>query len=213
MSRTFNVSKKPYDEAILYKKTKIIIEPGVTILTGCNGAGKTTLLRTIKAQLKRDNVPCFCFDNRAEGGSTSVSKANFYGNMNLFAALFISSEGEQIMINIEEQAAAIGSFMRKHGDAKEVWLLFDAVDSGFSIDNIVDLKELLFKTILNDRGDRDVYIVCTANSYEMCNGEKCFDIYTGKYVSFNNYEDYRNYILTSRKQKDKRYKKIKQQIF
>jgi predicted ATPase len=206
MSRTFNIPKKPYDNAILYKKKEITIEPGVTVFAGCNGAGKTTLLLEIKEQLRRAKIPCFSFDNRTEGGSSSVSKAGFYGHMDLLAALVVSSEGEQIMTNLGEQVAAIGGFMRKHGGAEEVWILLDAVDSGFSIDNIVELKELFFKTILEDSHGRDIYIVCTANSYEMCNGESCFDVYKGEYINFKDYEEYRAFILASRKQKDKRYK-------
>ncbi len=206
MSRTFNIPKKPYDNAILYKKKEVTIEPGVTVFVGCNGAGKTTLLYGIKEQLKRDGIPCFCFDNRAEGGSHSVSKAGFYDDMGLLAALLVSSEGEQIMTNLGEKAAEIGGFMRKYGGSKEAWILFDAVDSGFSVDNIVELKELLFKTILEDSGGREVYIVCTANCYEMCNSENCFDVYKGEYINFKDYEEYRTFILASRKQKDKRYK-------
>ena len=82
-----------------------------------------------------------------------------------------------------------------------------AVDSGFSIDNVVELKDELFKLILDIHKDKEVYIVITANAYEMARGEQCFDVINGKYVSIKSYEKYRSVILKSRDKKDARYKK------
>ena len=206
MSREFKIPKQPYDKGItIYSKSKITIEPGVTILVGCNGAGKTTLLKTIEETLRQEDVPVISYDNKTEGGGYSMSRAGFYGNIELLATLATGSEGEQIMTNISEKAGQIGGFVRKNRDAKEIWLLFDAVDSGFSVDNVVELKEYLFKTILEDNTSRDVYILCTANAYEMCNGENCVDVNSGKYMRFQNYDEYRTFILKSREKKDKRY--------
>jgi hypothetical protein len=86
------------------------------------------------------------------------------------------------------------------------FILLDAIDSGFSIDNIVSLKEDLFKLIFEDARARgiELYIIASANEYELAKGENCLDVISGKYITFKDYEDYYNFILDSRKRKDKR---------
>ena len=43
MRKAFKIPKDPCREGdILYKKSSITIEPGLTVLVGCNGCGKTT---------------------------------------------------------------------------------------------------------------------------------------------------------------------------
>ncbi|MBQ6817606.1 MAG: hypothetical protein IJO27_04155, partial [Bacilli bacterium] len=130
----------------------------------------------------------------------------FYNDYSTVATLVQSSEGEQIYINLGNAATKIGRFVHTHKDDKELWILFDAVDSGLSIDNMLEIDEYLFKTILEDTKGKDVFIVCSTNAYELCRNNPCFDVYSGEYIEFKNYEDYRNYILKSRKQKDKRFK-------
>lgn len=53
----------------------------------------------------------------------------------------------------------------------EMWFFFDAIDSGLSVDNIVDVKEYMFKTIFRTAPNTDIYIVVTANEYEFARGE------------------------------------------
>jgi hypothetical protein len=89
---------------------------------------------------------------------------------------------------------------------KERWILLDAIDSGLSIDNIVDIKEDLFKTILEYNCGNEIYIIVVANEYEMARNEQCFDVYNGKYITFKDYEDYRQFVLDSKELKEKRYK-------
>lgn len=60
-----------------------------------------------------------------------------------------------------------------------MWFFFDAIDSGLSVDNIVDVKEYMFKTIFRTAPNTDIYIVVTANEYEFARGEECFDVYRG----------------------------------
>lgn len=84
----------------------------------------------------------------------------------------------------------------------------DAVDGGLSVDNIVDIKEQLFKTILEHNFGNEIYIVISANEYEMARGEQCFDVYNGKYIIFKDYENYRNMILDWKKWKEERVKTI-----
>lgn len=205
--RTFKFARDPYDTGeTLYQKATMTLEPGVTVLVGCNGTGKTTLLQYIKEKLDKEGLPVISYNNLIDGGSRSVSAAVFYDDMSLAANLLISSEGEQIITNLGTMANKIGRFVREHKGAPEFWILLDAIDSGLSVDNVIDVKECLFEAILNDNPATDVYIVVSANEYEMCSDENCFDVRNGKYVHFEDYDDYKKFILQSRKQKDARYK-------
>lgn len=228
------INKGYHDEnETLYKKKSIEIKPGVTILAGCNGIGKTTLLHQIKASLEKDKIPCLMFDNLHDGGSNAVSYYASLDDFATMSTLMCSSEGENIYINISNLAAQLGNFVRTGDSSKndryeklaraienlvnkenkpqkevkipdERWILLDAIDSGFSVDNIVDLKEDLFNTILEHNFGNEIYIVISANEYELCRGEQCFDVYNGKYITFKDYEDYREFILKSREWKENR---------
>lgn len=205
MSKKFKIPKSPWDDYNIYKKSNIEIQPGVTVLVGCNGFGKTTLLRCMKENLNREKIPMISYDNVFEGGLTAISKAGFENNLGLASTLMLSSEGEQLYQNIGQMAGKIGRFIRDNKNVNELWILFDAIDSGLSVDNIIEIKDFLFNVILEDTRGQDVYIICTANSYEMCKDLNCFDVYNGRYITFKDYEDYRKFILNSRKEKDKRY--------
>lgn len=209
MSRTFKFDKNPYNEETnIYSSNTFTFNPGVTILVGCNGMGKTTLLHNIENKIKKDkNSLLLSFDNLKQGGSQAKALAAHSGNMQLFAELLASSEGENIYCNICEIAGRISHTVHKNVmNDKDLFVLFDAIDSGLSIDNIVEIKQDLFDAILNDPGNqnRNVYIICSANEYELCNNEKCFDVYKSKYITFKDYNDYRNFILHSKELKNKR---------
>lgn len=231
MSRKFTLERGYYDERVnLYKKRTIIIKSGVTVLIGCNGIGKTTLLHQIRDRLKKDKIPNVLFDNLKDGGSHSISEASFYGNFEFMTTAICSSEGENIVMNMGNLAIRLRQFIKDGEDSKEKkytqlarsiaqingeeieepeiskerWILLDAVDSGLSVDNIVDIKEQLFKTILEYNYGNEIYIVISANEYEMARGEQCFDVYNGKYITFNDYEEYRNLVLQSKEWKNQR---------
>lgn len=231
MSRKFTLERDYYGEGInLYKKKTIIINPGVTVLVGCNGIGKTTFLHQIQYRLKKERIPSIQYDNLNDGGSNSVSEAGFNEDFSFLATAIQSSEGENIIMNIGKLASELNEFIKtgsikeknpfveilksindeKQGDKKviaERWILLDAVDSGLSVDNIIDIKEQLFKTILKYNYENEIYIIISANEYEMARGEQCFDVYNGKYITFKDYEEYRNMILDSKKWKEERVKK------
>lgn len=233
MSRKFTLISDYYDaEFKLYKKTKITLNEGVTILVGCNGSGKSTFLYQLKEQLKKKNIPVIHFDNLKDGGSRAISSAGFYGEIAFMATALQSSEGENIVLNMSKLASNLRSFIctgkvnskneaflstmakaingeDKEKKEKEIpnerWILLDAIDSGLSVDNVVDIKECLFKTILEDNFSGSIYIVVSANEYELARNENCFDVYNGEYIKFKDYEEYRDFILNSRKIKDDRY--------
>lgn len=203
--RTFKIDRDYCDIGCnIYQKDTVTINPGVTVLVGCNGIGKTTLIHQLKNQLEKEEIPVISFDNLHDGGNNARSAAAFYNDWAFVATSMVSSEGENIAMNIGNFAAKIGSFQRKHAGAKEIWIFFDAVDSGLSVDNIVDLKNDLFGIIMELRGNTEVYIIVSANEYELARGEACFDVLRCKYVELKTYEAYRKFILKTREVKDKR---------
>lgn len=205
--RSFKLPNNPYGEkTALYKRDEFTFNPGITVLVGCNGAGKTTLLRVIKEELKKENVPLLSYDNLCDGNDNARQIALNKGKMTLLATLAISSEGEQISINLGTMASKIGRFVKSNAGSHEMWFLFDAIDSGLSVDNIIEVKEF-FSMIIDNNPKTDVYIIVSANEYEICNKENCFDVQDGKYVRFDGYDEYRTFILNSRKAKDERYQK------
>lgn len=202
--RTFEIARDWYGSGCnIYKKKMIEINPGVTVLVGCNGSGKTTLIEQMKEILYVEKVPYISFSNLTDGGDIARANAVARGDMAFSAESLLSSEGENIILNLGNFASKIGSFIRKNQDKQEMWIFLDAIDSGLSLDNIVELKEL-FKLMLSDAKEADLYIVTSANGYELAKEEDCFDVYSGEYIRFNDYEDYRQFILKSRERKNKR---------
>ena len=61
-----------------------------------------------------------------------------------------------------------------------------------------------FKMVINDFANHgyELYIIAAANEYELANGEDCFDVMNGKYIRFENYDDFKKFILRSRKKKE-----------
>ena len=205
--RTFKIDRDPNECGNLYYRKSVTFEPGLTVLIGCNGCGKTSLLNQIQYKLNKENIPYVFYDNLKDGGENARSKAGFYGDFSFLATAVQSSEGENIVMNLCNIGNQMGALVRKNPNAKELWFLFDAVDSGLSIDNIIDLKEGLFEAAIKYNPDKEIYIIASANEYELCHGAKCFDTYLCKYINIRSYKQYKNFILRSRKRKDKREKK------
>jgi hypothetical protein len=207
MNRKFNLNKNPYGKSYnIHLKEEIEINQGVTVLVGCNGYGKSTLITQIKEQLIGKSVPYIEFNNIEDGGANARERAALYNNFDFVVVSVLSSEGENIMLNMNNLAVNIGNFVRKEEQSNERWILLDGIDSGLSIDNIAYIKECLFKILLKYNFGRDIYIIVSTNNYEIARNEQCFDVCKCEYITFNNYEDYRNMIIKSREIKESRYK-------
>lgn len=177
MSRKFKIIRDYHKEGeFLYQKKHVEFEPGLTVLIGCNGCGKTTLMRQVRLQVEKDlKNPCVVhFDNFADGGHNSMQVSAFHEDFSRVAQQMCSSEGERIAIDMEMVARKIGNMMHKYQNEKEFWIFLDGIDSGFSIDAIEDLKRGLFDTIFSTYPDKDIYILVTANEYEMALRRKVF---------------------------------------
>lgn len=233
MSRVIKTWRNPYDEGFsTCRRKEVEFQSGLTVLVGCNGAGKTTMLQNLKSVLKKEDIPVFYFDNEKDGGTNARSKAFYEGNIEFGATAMSSSEGENIAMNLGSCAAKWRNFLKTGDDgdsynrlaaafarfekkeeaeekelSNERWILLDAMDSGFSIDNVIEMKEL-FNIVLEDAKTLGVelYIVISSNEYELVHESNCMDVTEGKYIRFENYDEYKKFILHTRTKKDKRYK-------
>ena len=225
--------RDPYDAGFSpTKPTKIELHPGVTVLVGCNGAGKSTLLHNIKSECEHNNIPYHMFDNLSDGGKHQIfSHVLSFGSgdyksdsMSLGVSMLESSEGETIKMHINRLATELQNFittgeinsrsyrMSKIFRSEKVEittddrvLLFDATDSGVSIDAICEIKEFFNSVITYAKSlNKNVYIIIAANEFELASESDCFDVNAGKYIRFKDYEDYRSFILKSRQNKEKR---------
>lgn len=229
---TIKTWRDPYESGFSpTRPTSVSFEEGLTVLVGCNGAGKTTLLYNIEEEMKKQKIPCHLYNNLKDGGGNSISEAMFCGDMELGACLWTASEGEAIKINFGNASSKFKGFLqdgfydsRKNRFArlfledkdkpKDIGnkrvLLFDAVDSGLSVDSIVEIKEV-FNLILEDAKalGLEIYIIISANEYELARKSKCFDVNEGKYIELKDYEEYRKFIIKSRARKEKRIERQK----
>ena len=222
----------------MYQKSRITIEPGVTVLVGCNGAGKSTLLSSIRSQLKKNEIPCLFFDHLTESDGRTKNEALHSGDFSYLAQSLSSSEGENIILSLNRlseklaffiknghmpktsydrisEAFSVATFGKEEKGEKQVspinerWILLDACDSGLSIDNVLDIKNHLLQPLLATE-NYDVYIIVAANEFEMVNGENCISLPSCKKKKFRNYEKYKEEILNSRKMKEERYPNIEE---
>jgi hypothetical protein len=192
----------------MFLKDNIELKQGVTVLIGCNGSGKSTLLHQIEDFCNKNDIPCIDFNYQSDNSSDNLlAKSIFTGNFNMAGNITSSSEGERISVSLGEFAKKAGRFSRDNQDKDKMVILMDSVDSGYSIDNIIELKHYLFKSILDDMIDngKEIYIIISANMYELCSGENSFSVYHGEYVDINSYDDYKNLILETRVAKEERY--------
>ena len=203
----YKIEKDPYDadEVLFAGKLKRSIEPGLTVLTGCNGTGKTTILHVVNDAYKySDSHKIFRWTGLTDKGIAKQRSLDMQ-SFDILASLAFSSEGEEINTNIGLLATRIGNFVRSNDD-KDIIMLIDGLDSGLSIDNIIETKDFFMELLIPDieKHGHNCYVIISANEYELAAGEKCIDARSGKEMYFESYEEYRKYILDSRKKKDRR---------
>jgi len=185
----------------LYAKNTVTIQPGLTALVGCNGCGKTTFLRMCNDLIsKKKDALIINYSNLHDGGIMARDRATLEGRYDRLARLTLGSEGEAMSENLGTLVSDIGKQIRR-SEAKEVWLLLDAMDSGYSIDNVIEMKDF-FNFLQEQESNRTFYILLSANAYELARGERCLDVQEMKYINFDTYDDYRAFVLRSREKRD-----------
>lgn len=191
------IEQRPFSENKFFSYSSLSFKEGLTVLVGCNGAGKSTILKNIKHRCKTGDIDYVSYDNQHDGADVLKSKAGMIGDFSLMANLMCASEGEGISLAFGDFVKSLRGFIHKKNKNPEKWILIDALDSGFSIDNILEVKKM-FELIIKDKpSDTEVYIVVSANAYEVANGEDCINVRTGKHIKFANYEEYKQTILDS----------------
>lgn len=202
------VNTKPYGEFKLYQRKNFTFYPGITSLVGCNGSGKSTLLKGfIEPQLRAMGTDYIEWDDRSNGGYHLMDKyLNFDDDIQGVAAMALSSEGERIVYALGDIFAKMGSGIRRNS-GKRFAVLFDAIDSGMSVDEIIEIRNIFFDTIFPDaeKHNTELYVIIAANNYEWCADSRInnMNITTGKSIEISSYEDFRTAILKSRAIKDK----------
>lgn len=201
----------------LYTKNYVNLEPGLTVLVGCNGSGKSTFLDQIRNYCEENKIAILKYDNLKDGGTNAIESAMLRGNTAFAATNLTSSEGESLYNNIGEFTMKLGRKVSKLSGTEEnkvqLFILLDACDSGLSIDNIVELKDIIKNLIVPDCNKRGIepYFIASANSYEFAHSEDCIDVQHMKHIKFYNYEDYKKFILdTSEFNKNRPKHKVKE---
>lgn len=231
MSIKIKTWRDPYDAGFSPTRPKEIeLNSGITVLVGCNGAGKSTLINNIESEVK-DSIPCCKYNNMNHGGFGHMFESAMYhtGDYDMGTAIFgyESSEGECIKLNINTRKKLYDEFIKTgfyndsysrmlkifartndNIDIDKRVLLFDATDSGLSVDSVIEIKHLLNSMIeYAQEIEIELYIIISANEYELVRNSNCFDVNSGKYITFSDYEDYRKFIIKSREKKEKRIQK------
>lgn len=196
----------------LYDRKEVIIsnDNAITPLVGCNGSGKSTIIHILHDALVRSGYPVVYWDNLKDGGHNALEEVGYSGDFVKLSGMITSSEGENILRNSSKPieltlGLVCGKYtrdehMQPYVDTNHIFLLLDALDSGFSIDNICNIKSHFDQIIeLSKQNNKHVYIIVAANSFEVARNCKCWDVQHSKYVEFGtNYEAYREFIIKSR---------------
>ena len=207
-SYSIKVDTKPFeDDFKLYLRKDFTFVPGINSLVGCNGSGKTTLINYIKRNLRKSKINCIDYNDRHSGGQNMMSAMCEFGDMQGLANMFVASEGERIVQGLNPIFGSLKKFFSENKN-KDAFILLDAIDSGMSVDEIIEVRDVFLDLIIPDAKSSysiDLYLVIAANNYEWCNDSRIhnINISTGKTLDIDSYETYKNIILKSRKTKDK----------
>ncbi len=168
----------------------------LTIVIGCNGYGKTSFLRGLENHLERKHIEYISWSDSRDGRTNGMNQFLWSDNIDGLASMAFHSEGQAMLASFGRKCVQlIGHKVRHHGGLKELFVLVDQIDSGLDVYMINEVKKT-FKIIIEDMKKRgiDAYIVMSANSYTLVNGEYCIDPVTRRPIIFNNYDEYTNYI-------------------
>lgn len=227
---SLQIQKDPLDAGFeIHSVDHLDFNPGVTILVGCNGWGKSTTLQEIKRNLDDNGIGYIEYDDLTQGRSNFKSRFLSQSNFEMLATSAMSSEGENIKLNLSIVAGEIRTYLqtgessmsklcnifKELGSDEDIeapepsnkrFLIFDGIDSGVSIDGVGEIKEL-FDYILKDSENLglETYIIASCNEFELAYDMPCLNINTGAYMKFVEYAEFKQFILDTANQKEERY--------
>lgn len=199
-------------------------------LVGCNGLGKSTLIRQICQDSDtslcnfahnllddhngRSTFARFSSDPGKEGGEPGTfylpidrrSGARGFGDDSLIAEVSSSfmSTGEALAHDLGPCLAIVRKELpRLRG--KEIYVLLDDLDVGASLDAIADERRVIDQIARDLEANGTRFAICVAaNNYELAKGLECISCADLSPVSFGSYDEYREFILSTRRWKDAR---------
>ena len=174
----------------------------ITIVVGRNGYGKSSLLSGIDAAFKNNpNVLVVHWSDNEYGRGNAMDTLLWNDDIEGLASMAFHSEGQKMRESFGRFfLAKVGSAVRRINPEDGIdtaFLLVDQLDSGLDVHQINLVKQIFRDTIIPDmksRGIKKVYVVMTANSYEMVRGEECIDPITRMHFKFDCAEDFNAYI-------------------
>lgn len=219
------IPREPLNKGdILYLKSKIEFQPGLTFLIGVNDSGKSTFLNMIEREYeyREDSLVLFYSDTK-DGRNTALQNYLNNGDISSLASFYCASEGEAIVNNLGGSFSKLGSFVgyklhpdksklpdfrkERYSKVKQIIMMIDGIDSGLSYDVIWDIRKTLDE-ILKDTKMRipniPLYIIVSSNTYELIEDGRCLDVRKMKYVNIPSYQAYIGFVKESRKAKDRR---------
>lgn len=175
-----------------HRKFHVTFTPNtINTLVGKNGDGKTSMIIEMEDWLKNHNIPVFKYTQEDEGKRIMTSAGFYNSSFETFAAYFNSSEGQKIIVTCGDMIKKIQKFLIEHKEDEIKFVLFDGLDSGLSIDNIIAIREI-FDLIIKDFPN--TVIVNTTNNYEFTIGTRCINVKSGKDKTFKTYSSFVKFI-------------------
>jgi hypothetical protein len=184
------------------KKKSVFISPNtITIVVGKNGYGKTSFIQGLRSYAKIHNHSLVEWSDSEHGRSNGMSSMLWNNNLLGVASMAFHSEGEAMLASFGQLfISKVGRTVRKLKESKpkskKIFLLIDQIDSGLDIHQIDYIKSVLRDTIIPDinKSGFEAYVILSANSYELVNGEDCIDPVTRSHMRFDTYDEYVEYI-------------------
>ena len=203
MIKSISINKNSNLEEILFFN-KMNLEQ-ITLLFGANGVGKSSLIKGI---LKQKEIKFNC-DKETKLYSYINTEQNFRNmdknsnlsykdmfNPYLFKQKFDASklsDGQNIIYSLQD---IFELCVQIKDDSNDSVILLDEIDSGLSIDNVEYLSDKIKE--ITDKYSNIQFIIAF-NNFEFCrNFPKVFNMYNGKYITIESYEQYRNIINSNR---------------